>query len=186
MNLNSEDLAAIGQLIDAALNRKFPELIDDEVLTIESAPVVNFRDGLVQTKASLAEFGPDEWFAVNLQLSGDFPEKLSDKERARVYRNTYCNADGSIAGTSAPPGVYQQGDTRAESDLLARCNLSSRVFEVVPARGMPPFGNYVLGREHLARALGVINVSAVRAQSWPDFDDYCRRVGTERRAMGIK
>ncbi|MCQ4165127.1 Gp49 family protein [Tahibacter harae] len=149
-----------------------------------AAPITAFRDGVVQTAASVEAFGASTWFLVNLQLNGALSEKLSDVQRARVYRNTYCNADGSIAGTSAPPLVFQQGGTVAETELLNRCNVSPRAFEVEqgPVEGRP-FGGYILGRQRLADVIGGgVTVLSVRAQSWPDFDAYCRRVGAELRA----
>lgn len=193
MVLTAEGLQAIGKLFAEAIDRKFPELSDGEVLTAaEIAPIVNYRDGLFQTRASLEEFGADEWLMCNLQLSGNFPEKLSEVEKARVYHNTYCNADGSLAGSTTPPLQFPPADTPAEAAQYARCNGTNFVFDVEAARGTPPFGQFKQNRRvPLGRALGITGdgktppIAALRAQSWADVEDWCRRVGAERRRIGL-
>lgn len=146
----------------------------------EVAPIANFRNGVFQTKTSIEEFGADTWFVANLQLSGNFPEKLSDVERARVVRNTYCNWDGTLAGSSAPPLQFQQGGTPQLDALLARCNSSPFTFDAALDRG-----NWIQNRKAPLRAvLGVPAVVAIRAVSWAAFDEYCRWAGAERRRIG--
>lgn len=158
----------------------------------EVAPIVNYRDGMFQTRASLEEFGPDAWFIANLQLSGNFPEKLNDVEKARVYCNTHCNADGSLVGSTAPPALFPQGGTPERDELFARCNGTSMVYDVRAAGGVPPFGQFMLDRKApLGRVLGIEgdgrgkSLIACRAQSWPDFDAWCRYSGAERRRIGL-
>ena len=146
-------------------------------------PVVAFQDGLVQTVASVAEFGSDTWLQVSLQLRYDFPYSMSYIERVRVLRNTHCNPDGSIAGSTAPPGQFMNGGTAELDARLARCNSSPFVFDVKLARG----GEYVQDRDApLAKLLGIPRVVALRAVDWAAVEEFCRWVGAENRRIGQK
>lgn len=151
------------------------ERLKENMPTGNSEARTFLSSGLMQDRNTRAIL-PSTWITTNLQLR-DFPELFTDAQLAFIKLNSYCNATGTITGSTEPPAVF---------NTLGKTRVTSRVFAVEASRISPSgfkLSKTPIGKVHNLMGEKFPLVMCFRADKWDDIYEALALYAEEQRTF---